>query len=369
MALWELEELQNPQFLGFIRSVPTPTEFLQPSLLPSRTIATLEYEYILGAGGEQVTPMAQVMTWDSEAPIAGRPPVPGPGATVRGELPPIKRKAQLSEKEIIKFRQPRPGTTERADVLDYVYDLSTKLVTAIQSRVEWMTMQALSEDRLKIDQEGIVVEVDFGIPVNQQWNVNTDTALTTWWTDTTNSNPVADLDYICNQYEVIHGFRPARAIVDNTSNMLLLQNSVLRDLIRGPGAPTIRLTQEELNALFEIYDLPALEPYNVSLLEEMHNGRTIPVRPFNRNRMVLLPPGGVEVGSVLFGPTAESRASRGSPTASSLPASSGTCTARTSLRVSGSRSLRSPSRPCLAPSTSARCRSATTSPRKDGHDG
>jgi hypothetical protein len=313
MALWELEEFTNPTFLGFIRSIPEPEEFLGGSegFLPNKTIPTLEYEYILGSGGTaaKASVMAHVMGWDSEAPIAGKRTPPGlVPSTVRGELPPIKRKAKLSEKEIIKFKQPRPGTSDKDDVLTYVYDLTVELVSSVQSRLEWLRMQAISEDRVKIDQEGVDVEIDFGIPTTQQYNINTDDNLSTWWEDTTNANPVADLDYVCNQYEVDHsGLRPSRMIADTTTKQVLLNNVNLRDLARGPGAPTFRLTEDELNALFSIYELPQLQAYDVTLLEENHDGSYVPVRPFNRRKAVLLPPTSVTLGNTLLGPTAESR--------------------------------------------------------------
>jgi len=313
MAFWELEELSNPTFLGFIRSIPEPQEFLggTEGFLPNRTVPTLEYEYILGAGGQaaKASIMAHVMGWDSEAPIASRRVPPGLApATVRGELPPIKRKAKLSEKEIIKFKQPRPGTSDRTDALDYVYDSTVELVTAVQSRLEWLRMQAISEDRLVIDQEGIDVSIDFGIPSTQQYNINTDNNLSTWWEDTVNSNPVADLDYVCNQYEIDHqGLRPSRMVCDTTTRQVLLMNDNLRELVRGPGAPTFRMTEDELNSLFSIYQLPSLINYDVTLLEENHDGTLVPVRPFNRRKVVLLPSSSVTLGNTLLGPTAEAR--------------------------------------------------------------
>jgi hypothetical protein len=312
MALWELEEFQNPTFLGFIRSIPEPEEFLGGSadILPNRTIGTLEYEYILGANNSQArrSIMANVMGWDSEAPIHGRRvPTAAPESTVRGELPPIKRKAKLSEKEIIKFKQPRPGTSDREDVINYVYDLTDELVTAVQARLEWLRMQAISEDVVVVDQEGVDVAIDFGVPTTQQFNVNTDDNLSTWWEDTTNSNPLTDLDYICNKYEVDHGVRPARQIADPTTLQVLLNNVNLRELARGPGGPAIRLTTDELNALFTIYQLPSLRTYDVSFLEENHDGTLTAVRPFNRRKTVLLPPESITLGNTLLGPTAESR--------------------------------------------------------------
>ena len=85
MALWELDEFQGPQFLGFVRNVPTPPGFMGQRWLPDQTTFDLEFEYILGAWRRPV--MAHVVGWDSEAPIHGRPAL---GQKVSGELPPIR---------------------------------------------------------------------------------------------------------------------------------------------------------------------------------------------------------------------------------------------------------------------------------------
>src|SRR3954471_23636703 len=101
MALWQLDEFKPPALLGFIRNIPTPQAFIGTRWLPNRVVNDLDFEYILGASKKPV--MAHVMGFDSEAPIHGRP---GLGERVRGELPPIKRKARFGEKEIIKFLAP-----------------------------------------------------------------------------------------------------------------------------------------------------------------------------------------------------------------------------------------------------------------------
>ena len=47
-------------------------EFIGASLLPSRTVSQLDYNYILGSGGKRVV-MADVMGWDSGFEFSGGP--------------------------------------------------------------------------------------------------------------------------------------------------------------------------------------------------------------------------------------------------------------------------------------------------------
>lgn len=130
MALWELEEFKPKQFLGFVRSVPQPNTFLGTRWLPNQNVFDLAFEYVLGANRRPV--MAHVLGYDSEAPIHGRP---GVGAKVSGELPPIKRKSRIGEKEIIRFMAPRAGTPDVQLAIDSVYQGTADLLDAVQARV------------------------------------------------------------------------------------------------------------------------------------------------------------------------------------------------------------------------------------------
>ena len=311
MALWELDEFKPPTFLGFVRSVPTPNAFLGTRWLPDQVIDDLEFEYVLGANRRPV--MAHVMGFDSEAPIHGRP---GAGASVRGELPPIKRKSKIGEKEIIRFLAPRAGTRDQQAAVDAVFTGTVDLLDAIQARVEWLRMQALSEDKVVYDEAGVKFSFDFGLDDTFQIDMTTETNgagtsvsadYSTVWTDLTNANPVEDLLKICDTIETKTGRRPVDFVCSRKASNLILGNAKVRDMIRGTGAPSTILTSGEVQTLFDLYNLPAISTYDVVVQNENADGSYSDVRPMAENKSFLLP-AGFNVGNrTLWGPTAESR--------------------------------------------------------------
>lgn len=324
MALYELDEFKGPQLLGFVRAIDPPQVYRGNTWLPTRTINDLAFQYIKGANSKPV--MAHIMGWDSEAPIAGREPL---GETIEGELPPIKRKAKFSEKEIIRFMQPRAGSTDVQDAINSVYAQTAGLVQSILARIEWLQLKALSEDTVVYDEGGVTFSFDFGLTDTYQLNLVTEQDgngdsiagdVSTAWTDTANSEPVADLTYICDKIQDEKGVRPDRMVLPRKYVGLLLQNDSIRTLIRGSSAPSAVLTRQELDTLFDLYGLPTLETYDVTLRAEQADGTYSEVRPLAAGKSFLLPPSGAaDIGETLLGPTAESRALLGTPLAASAP--------------------------------------------------
>jgi hypothetical protein len=221
MALIELEEFQGPQFLGFVRNIPTPAPFLAERWLPNKTVLDLEVEYVVGVEDKPV--MASIIAWDSEAPIGGRP---GPGYKISHELPPIKRKMKIPEKQLIRFLTPRANTADKQEVIDWVFKDTARLVDGVQARVEWMRMQALSEDTLAYAEDGVTVEIDYGIGADQQYNVDSGSGLSTWWSDVANADWVLDLQIICDTEEERTGFRPGVLIIPKATTRYMMQNAV-----------------------------------------------------------------------------------------------------------------------------------------------
>lgn len=323
MALWELDQFQGPRFLGFVRNVPTPPAFAGRRWLPDQTVFDLAFEYILGAQERPI--MAHVMTWDAEAPIHGRPAL---GRKVSGELPPIKRKARISEKEIIRFLTPRAGVPDVQAAIDSVYNLTGTLLDSVQSRVEWLRMQALSEDTVVYNEGGVQFAMDYGLTANFQIDLTTmldgdgtDVAATysTVWSDTANSNPVLDLQVICDLIELTKGFRPAEFVCSKKTVNYMLANVAMRNLIRGTTAPAAILTRQEIDTLFTLYGLPTIVTYDVILRNEEEDGTYSDVRPLAENRAFLVPPSTATLGNTLWGPTAESRPLLGTNLASQAP--------------------------------------------------
>jgi len=316
MALIELEEFQGPQFLGFVRNIAPPAPFIANRWLPDRTVFDLEVEYIKAAQNRTV--MAEVLGWDSEAPISPRP---GLGERVRHELPPIKRKSRISEKEIIRFLTPRAGVPDRQAAIDAVYDDAARLVEGIHARVEWMRMQALSEDTLSYSEGGVTFQFDYGIDPDFQFDVGNDAELSTWWDDTQNAEPITDLQKMLSVYNDKHGFQWTTLVISRKVIPYLLQNKHAHALMFGTGAgvPQRQLTLAEFNSLLAQYGLPSITTYDAVVYQENEDGSISAHRPLDPKKGVLLPEGQVHIGNTLWGPTAESRSLIGTSLASQAP--------------------------------------------------
>lgn len=321
MALWELDDFQGPRFLGFVRGILDPNTFQGTKWLPDQPVFDLEFEYIKGTLNRPV--MASVMGWDSEAPIAGRRAL---GERVQGELPPIKRKVKIGEKEIIRFLTPRAGTPDKQNAINSVYDLTADLVQSVKARVEWLRMQALSEDQIVYDEGGVLFNFDYGLTEKYQLNLQTQqdgggnsiaSDVSTVWSDVAASQPVLDLQYICDLIETEQGYRPAEFVCSRKALGYLLRNDNVRAMIRGSNAPNAILTRAELDTVFSLYSLPTITTYDVKVQKENADGSQTEARPLAENKSFLVPPG--SVGNTLWGPTAESRPLLGTALASEAP--------------------------------------------------
>ena len=329
MALWELDEFQGPEFLGFVRAIPEPNEFLGSRWLPNVTINDLSFEYVLGTTRRPV--MATILGWDSEAPLHGRRPL---GERVQGELPPIKRKVRFGEKELIRFLTPRAGTSDQQDAIDSVYNLTAEVIEAVFARIEWLRMQALTEDKITYSEDGVIFEFDYGLNDEYQIDLVTQTdgastnissSVSTAWTDTANANPIADLGYACDKVQDETGVRPVEFVCSRKTVGLLLNNAAIRTLIRGSSAPTAVLTLQELNTALDLYQLPPISTYDVTVQTENADGTLSDVRTMAQNKAFLVPGGGPvlpehsSIGGTLWGPTAESRELIGTPLSTQAP--------------------------------------------------
>jgi hypothetical protein len=322
--LWQLDEFSAPVMLGFIRNLEPPPNYLGRTLLPDRVIPDSEFEYIKGVNDQPV--MAHIIGYDSEAPIAGRP---GLGERVRGELPLIKRKTRISEKEIQRFTTPRTGTADLDAAIRAVYDDVARLVGSIQARMEWLRMQALSEDVVTYNDGGVIMQFNYGFADTQQITLATTAggatdgsgALVTGygphWSDTVNATPITDLMTICDYVEQRTGSRPARGFLSRQANNYLLRNEQIKGWTYATNAPDRPLTQEEVNATLTRYGLPLFTTYDTQVGSENADGTTTQVRTMRENVVVLLPAG--NVGQSLWGPTAESRVLLGTPYAQQAP--------------------------------------------------
>jgi hypothetical protein len=314
MALWELEELQPPVLLGFIRNLLPPPVYRAQEFLPAVTVDDIEFEYIKGAS--QLPVMATIISWDSEAPIGSKYRT---GERVQGEIPAMKRKERISEKEIIRFLNPRRGTADQQTAVRAVYDIAARLTLSTLATVEWLGMQALSEDKLIYNEDGVIFQFDFGIDNRQQINLLTgvDGAGTdrtppfgpAWLnpdgTPNAAATPVTDLMVLCDEVEQRTGRRPARMVASKKAINSLLYSTQIKGYAYAQNAPDRPLTPGEVSDVLNRYGLPTFSPYDAVMEKENPDGTRTQVRAMAENKAFLLP--STNVGNQLWGPTAEAR--------------------------------------------------------------
>ena len=296
-----LEEFKPATLLGYVKELPEPSAYLGPTFLPIKEVNDVNFEYILGSYHRPI--MASIMAWDSEAPIAGKKGF----VKVAGELPPIKRKIHVEEKELIKFFRAPAGmeNAARQQAIDDIYDYVDDMVKAVQARIEWLRWQALAVGTITYasDDSGVQFSLAFGVPATQQETL----AGANRWSDTANSNPITDFQRWISTYNTNNGFDPGRCVISKQTLMYMLQNQAIRQLIT--NYTTQYISRAQLEQMFAVEGLPELFVYDEQVLTEAANGTVTASRLLPQDVLVLLPPAGRYIGEMLVGPTAEALAS------------------------------------------------------------
>ena len=291
-----LEEFTPDTLIGYVRNIPEPEQWIGSQFLPVETINDLRFEYIKGSYEKPI--MAAIMAWDAEAPIAGKKGV----TSISGEMPPIKRKIKVEEKELIKFFYPRPGLGDRATAIGNIYDLVDQMVMACRARMEWLRWQAIATGAVTYNEEDVIFTVDYGVPASQKETL----AGTAKWSDLANSDPLGDLERWTEAHVTNTGIPPERMIMSLKTRGYLLRNEAIRQIIT--ASTKIYISPQQLNDLLANFGLPQIVLYDAKVLTENHDGTKTESRFLEQDVIVLLPAPTYSIGKLLQGPTAEALA-------------------------------------------------------------
>lgn len=281
-----IEEVFNTKELinYFKERVVTP--MLGESLFPSRKIQDIEFDMILGAGGLPVS--ASVHAFDTKTQLASREAIEKGVAS----LALIKRQIKISEKEIIKINNPRTNA-ELTHVLTQLYNDADKMVEGVNVRVEAMRMEALSTGKLKIEENGVKVTLDYGVPSTNKKTFN--------WSDPATSKPLEDLEILASAVESTSGTRPTRALTSRKIAKAICNSNSVRAAINGVNSDKI-VTLAQLNDLLVQCELPQIVTYEAKYRVEGAKGFTTK-RYFPENVISMFGDG--TLGETIFGLTAE----------------------------------------------------------------
>ncbi|MGL5149052.1 MAG: major capsid protein [Clostridium sp.] len=288
-----LEEVFNTkELIDYYKERQMPA-MLGEALFPNRKIQDIEFDMILGRGGLPVS--ASVHALDTETQIASRE------AIQKGAqgLALIKRQIPIGEKEIIKINNPRTNA-ELEMVVKQLYNDSEKMVEGVNVRAEAMRMELLSSGKIKIEENGVKVTVDYKVPSANKKAFN--------WSNASTSKPLDDLETLASAVESESGVRPTRMLTSRKIHNALCKNQSIREAVHGVNAAKV-VTLAELNALLFDLQLPTLLTYEAKYKVEVAKGFETK-RYFPENIISMFSEG--NLGESIWGLTAEEVALIGS---------------------------------------------------------
>jgi hypothetical protein len=288
-----LKEFSRKATLAYARK-RQPRQYLGPTLFPVRTEDALTFEYWKN---QNILPvMASIQAYGAEAQIASRD-----GDTkVTGEIPPIKRKINLKEQELIALKRAGAGDVDR--VRNQIYNDLDNMIDSVHARVEKMRMDTLAYGQLSINENGVIMSVDYGVPATSKETLAASDTAGGYWSYA-NAEPVTKIQEWTDIVIAACGIRPTRALTTNNVVANMLKNAQVRKMIYGDQGAARAVSLTQLNNLLAEMDLPQVATYDLQVRVQNEDGTYITVRFFPSTRFVLLPPD--PVGETLMGPTAE----------------------------------------------------------------
>jgi hypothetical protein len=283
-----LKEFTRKKVLSYARNIPEEGH-IGPTLFPVVPVNELTFEYWQNLNLLPVS--ASLQAYGAEAQIASRE-----GAQkVSGEIPPIKRKIYLDERNMLALKREGAGDVDM--VRNELYNDIDNMVAAVYARIERLRMQILAAGQLVLQENGVQLNVNFGVPAAQQQPPAAS------WDDAANRTIIADIQAWAQLVEANTGVRPARALTSDTVANLMLTDQTIRDMIWGPVGDNRPVTWQEINRLLATMDLPQIATYNKRVRSQNEDGTYNTFRYFPADRFVLMPEG--KLGDTLMGPTAE----------------------------------------------------------------
>lgn len=285
-----LKEFSKKKVLAYARNIPEEGH-VGPTLFPIQMTNELTFEYWRALNILPVS--ASLQAYGAEAQIASREGA----AKVSGEIPPIKRKIYLDERNMLALK--REGAGDYDMVKNNLYNDIDNMVAAVYARIEALRMQALASGALVLNENGVILNVNYGVPAGQQEILGG----VDRWSEAATRDIIGDIQRIANVVEQASGIKPTRALTSDTVINLMLTDQTIREMIWGPVGDQRPVTMQEINRLLATMDLPQVASYNRRYRTQAEDGTFTTLRFFPNNMFVLMPP--TKLGDTLMGPTAE----------------------------------------------------------------
>lgn len=272
---------------------------LGATLFPAKKIIGLDIKFIKGY---------------KQNPIALRPSALGArafvrdrigGAVIQHELPLFREKMVIDERLRQELARAKQDATDpyTANVIEQIYDDAKHLTDGANVQAERERMQLLFTGAIDIKagaDQGREPHFSYAYDGDGKWTANNKTILTgtAAWTDTTNSNPLADIMDIVDK-ATSYGVKLTRAIISPATFRLLLQNANIKAMFKNPDGSQKVFGRDQL-----ITEIDNVTGIKIAVYEKsFKNEDGVDMFYVPDNAMALIPDGAL--GSTVYGTTPE----------------------------------------------------------------
>lgn len=292
--------IDQRELLDFSQNFSPVRAYTGSRLFPDRKTQYIEQEYTRLCRNGNLPMAASVHAFDTEAKIGSRIPF----ETVTTEELLIKEKIDLTES----VRRITGGMDMAVDALrEYVFDDVARMAESVVTRTEVAKMDVVSKGKFTIEENGLKLDVDYGIPAD-----NMVKASGGWSAD-------ADILGDVRKWRLLavkNGSVPNVALTSEAVVTKIMANTQVQKAIFGTSGTGILPSMDQINALFQ-----SQFGLTVTTDEDLYAGgvTTVDGKPvleqkrfFPEDRFVLISTGiGGSVGTGLWGVTPEEEAQGG----------------------------------------------------------
>jgi hypothetical protein len=273
--------------ITYTQGVPLPSNTQLLQSFPRRDYPTDEIDFVTIT---KTNRFAQFRNWDGNFWRSPR----DTGSEKRVHLIPLGAQRGVNEYERRQIEYKRYGGTIQSVLADAIFEDLDAQTAYIYNRLEMAWGDVLTDGVLTINENGVQQQVDYGIPSNQKVTAGT------LWSDTANSDPLADLIAWYDVYRAINGTGPGQFKCSLTTARQLQRNVKLINAIKGAQTGVTNVTLQDISALFESYNLPSISMDSVYDSFFMDDSNAT-VRPLPANKFLFLPADLGQLGFTAWG--------------------------------------------------------------------
>lgn len=302
--IYDLADLgELTQYVRAYNDEQLRNRFVLDQVLPNVQAPGIEAD--VRAGSLTMANAATFRAWDTQPGMAKRP-----GAErKRLELPPVSQQIPLTEEESLRLDAMERGSND--PLVRQIYDDVERMVTSVQARIEIARGQVLSTGVMTINENGINLSVDYGVPGSHKPVI---AAGPLQWTvaNAATAKPITDLLAWTELYQTDTGTLPRGMLMSRARLAALAVNDEVRSFVQG-GAATAppRVNLATLNSALADEGIPPLlslgaDPtgMNGPFFDEVVRVDDVATKVIPEDKVVFVP-SDPAFGSTFYGLTAE----------------------------------------------------------------